>query len=370
MKINNRNELIKRREEYLAHLETQKKKVYVCGGTGCVAGGSMEIYEELKRLIEEKGLRCDITLEADACGDSIGLKKSGCHGFCEMGPVLRIEPAKLFYLKVKPEDCEDIVEKSIVNDEIVDSLIYTRDGIKYPVQEEIPFYKHQTRIVLEDCGQIDAEAIREYIAYGGYSALEKCLFDIDRDEIVKTIYDSNLRGRGGGGFPAGRKWTQVKAQKSPIKYVVCNGDEGDPGAFMDRSIMEGDPHNMLEGMMIAGYAAGATEGYIYVRAEYPLAVERLEKAIAQAREVGILGENILGTDFCFDIHIVKGAGAFVCGEGSALTTSIEGFRGMHRVKPPRTVEQGLFGKPTLLNNVETFANVPIIIQKGETSTRP
>ena len=364
MKINNRNELIKRREEYLAHLETQKKKVYVCGGTGCVAGGSMEIYEELKRLIEEKGLRCDITLEADACGDSIGLKKSGCHGFCEMGPVLRIEPAKLFYLKVKPEDCEDIVEKSIVNDEIVDSLIYTRDGIKYPVQEEIPFYKHQTRIVLEDCGQIDAEAIREYIAYGGYSALEKCLFDIDRDEIVKTIYDSNLRGRGGGGFPAGRKWTQVKAQKSPIKYVVCNGDEGDPGAFMDRSIMEGDPHKMLEGMMIAGYAAGATEGYIYVRAEYPLAVERLEKAIAQAREVGILGENILGTDFCFDIHIVKGAGAFVCGEGSALTTSIEGFRGMPRVKPPRTVEQGLFGKPTLLNNVETFANVPIIIQKG------
>ena len=364
MKINNRNELIKRREEYLAHIETQKKKVYVCGGTGCVAGGSMEIYEELKRLIEEKGLRCDITLEADACGDSIGLKKSGCHGFCEMGPVLRIEPAKLFYLKVKPEDCEDIVEKSIVNDEIVDSLIYTRDGIKYPVQEEIPFYKHQTRIVLEDCGQIDAEAIREYIAYGGYSALEKCLFDIDRDEIVKTIYDSNLRGRGGGGFPAGRKWTQVKAQKSPIKYVVCNGDEGDPGAFMDRSIMEGDPHKMLEGMMIAGYAAGATEGYIYVRAEYPLAVERLEKAIAQAREVGILGENILGTDFCFDIHIVKGAGAFVCGEGSALTTSIEGFRGMPRVKPPRTVEQGLFGKPTLLNNVETFANVPIIIQKG------
>ena len=364
MKINNRNELIKRREEYLAHLETQKKKVYVCGGTGCVAGGSMEIYEELKRLIEEKGLRCDITLEADACGDSIGLKKSGCHGFCEMGPVLRIEPAKLFYLKVKPEDCEEIVEKSIVNDEIVDSLIYTRDGIKYPVQEEIPFYKHQTRIVLEDCGQIDAEAIIEYIAYGGYSALEKCLFDIDRDEIVKTIYDSNLRGRGGGGFPAGRKWTQVKAQKSPIKYVVCNGDEGDPGAFMDRSIMEGDPHKMLEGMMIAGYAAGATEGYIYVRAEYPLAVERLEKAIAQAREVGILGENILGTDFCFDIHIVKGAGAFVCGEGSALTTSIEGFRGMPRVKPPRTVEQGLFGKPTLLNNVETFANVPIIIQKG------
>lgn len=364
MRINNRSELIKYREEFLAHLETQKKKIYVCGGTGCVAGGSMKIYAELKKLIEEKGLNCDVSLESDSCGDSIGLKKSGCHGFCEMGPVLRIEPAKLFYLKVKPENCAEIVEKSIVNNEVVEELIYSRDGIKYPVQEEIPFYKHQTRIVLEDCGQIDAESIDEYIAYGGYSSLEKCLFDIDRDEIVKTIYDSNLRGRGGGGFPAGRKWTQVKAQKSPIKYVVCNGDEGDPGAFMDRSIMEGDPHKMLEGMMIAGYAAGATEGYIYVRAEYPLAVKRLEKAIQQARETGILGENILGTDFCFDIHIVKGAGAFVCGEGSALTTSIEGYRGMPRVKPPRTVEQGLFGKPTLLNNVETFANVPIIIQKG------
>ena len=364
MKINNRNELIKRREEYLTHLETQKKKVYVCGGTGCVAGGSMEIYEELKRLIEEKGLRCDITLEADACGDSIGLKKSGCHGFCEMGPVLRIEPAKLFYLKVKPEDCEEIVEKSIVNDEIVDSLIYTRDGIKYPVQEEIPFYKHQTRIVLEDCGQIDAEAIREYIAYGGYSALEKCLFDIDRDEIVKTIYDSNLRGRGGGGFPAGRKWTQVKAQKSPIKYVVCNGDEGDPGAFMDRSIMEGDPHKMIEGMMIGAYLVGASEGYIYVRAEYPLAVQRLKIAIAQAEECGLLGDNILGTDFSFRLHINRGAGAFVCGEGSALTASIEGNRGMPRVKPPRTTEKGLFEKPTVLNNVETYANVPMIIVNG------
>ena len=366
MKIRNRAELIKCREDALALLKSQTKKIYVCGGTGCVAGGSMEIYEELKRIAEEKGLACQISIEEDACGgeEGIGFKKSGCHGFCEMGPVLRIEPAKLFYLKVKPEDCEEIVTKSIAGDEVVDRLIYSRDDIKYPVQEEIPFYKHQTRIVLEDCGQIDAESVREYIAYGGYSSLEKCLFDMDRDDIVKTISDSNLRGRGGGGFPAGRKWTQVKAQKSDIKYVVCNGDEGDPGAFMDRSIMEGDPHKMLEGMMIAGYASGASEGYIYVRAEYPLAVERLEKAIAQAREIGLLGENILGTDFSFDLKIVKGAGAFVCGEGSALTTSIEGYRGMPRVKPPRTVEQGLFGKPTLLNNVETFANVPIIIEKG------
>ena len=364
MAIENREMLQKSRDAFLEQIDRQTKKIYVCGGTGCVAGGSMEIYERLKELIEEKGLNCQVNLEKEEEGNHIGLKKSGCHGFCEMGPLLRIEPAKLLYLKVSLDDCEEIVEKSIVKDEVIDRLIYSRDGITYPVQEEIPFYKNQERIVLEDCGQIDAESIEEYIAYGGYSSLEKCLFDITPDDIVKTIYDSNLRGRGGGGFPAGRKWTQVKSQKDPIKYVVCNGDEGDPGAFMDRSIMEGDPHKMLEGMMIAGYAAGAKEGYIYVRAEYPLAVQRLDKAITDCRKYGILGKNILGTGFDFDIHIVKGAGAFVCGEGSALTTSIEGDRGMPRVKPPRTVEHGLFGKPTLLNNVETFANVPIIIKNG------
>lgn len=364
MIIKNREMLQSSRKAFLEQIDRQTKKIYVCGGTGCVAGGSMEIFERLKQLIEEKGIRCQVKLEQEVEGEHVGLKKSGCHGFCEMGPLLRIEPAKLLYLKVSLDDCEEIVEKSIIGDEVVDRLIYSRDGITYPVQEEIPFYKNQTRIVLEDCGQIDAESIEEYIAYGGYSSLEKCLFDITPDDIVKTIYDSNLRGRGGGGFPAGRKWSQVKAQKDPVKYVVCNGDEGDPGAFMDRSIMEGDPHKMLEGMMIAGYASGAKEGFIYVRAEYPLAVQRLEKAIADCRRCGILGTNILGTDFEFDIHIVKGAGAFVCGEGSALTTSIEGDRGMPRVKPPRTVEHGLYGKPTLLNNVETFANVPIIIEKG------
>ena len=364
MRINNRTEIKNYRDKFLKELERQKKKIYVCGGTGCVAGGSMEIFHKIQELIEARGLKCEVILEEDGCGETVGLKKSGCHGFCEMGPVLRIEPAKLFYLKVKLEDCEEIVEKSIIGDEVVERLIYNEEGKTYPVQEEIPFYKHQTRTVLEDCGQIDAESINEYIAYGGYSALEKCLFDSTRDDIVKTIYDSNLRGRGGGGFPAGRKWQQVKNQKAEIKYVVCNGDEGDPGAFMDRSIMEGDPHKLLEGMIIAGYAAGAKEGYIYVRAEYPLAVQRLDMAIEQARTEGILGENILGTDFSFDIHIVKGAGAFVCGEGSALTTSIEGNRGMPRVKPPRTVEHGLFNQPTLLNNVETFANVPIIIAKG------
>ena len=362
--LKNRQELIELREAYKASAKAQEKRILVCAGTGCVSSGSLNIFDRLKELIEQNGIKCSLALEKDPHGDEIGMKKSGCHGFCEMGPVLRIEPSKLFYLKVKPEDCREIVEKSIVGDEIVERLIYHRDDIQYPEQEEIPFYKHQTRIVLEDCGQIDSESIKEYIAYGGYSSFEKCLFEMTQDEIIKTISDSNLRGRGGAGFPAGRKWSQVKAQKSPVKYVVCNGDEGDPGAFMDRSIMEGDPHKMLEGMMIAGYASGAGEGYIYVRAEYPLAVERLDNAIRQAREIGLLGENILGTGFSFDLHIVKGAGAFVCGEGSALTTSIEGNRGMPRVKPPRTVENGLFGKPTLLNNVETFANVPIIIEKG------
>jgi NADH-quinone oxidoreductase subunit F len=363
-KILSRQELIYKRTKYSNRLNRQKKKIYVCGGTGCVAGGSIFIYEKLQQIMIEKNIPCEIELEREHEENNIGLKYSGCHGFCEMGPLLRIEPANLLYLKVSIDDCEEIIEKSIVNDEIIDRLIYKKAGKGYPVQEKIPFYKNQTRVVLKDCGQIDAESIEEYIAYGGYSALEKCLFELSEDDIVKMIYDSNLRGRGGGGFPVGRKWSQVKIQKETVKYVVCNGDEGDPGAFMDRSIMEGDPHKMLEGMMIAGVASGAQEGYIYVRAEYPLAVKRLKIAIEQAERVGLLGNNILGSGFNFKIKIVKGAGAFVCGEGSALTTSIEGERGMPRVKPPRTVEQGLYGKPTLLNNVETFANVPIIITNG------
>lgn len=364
MLIKNREELIAKRKRYLNELEKQRKKIYVCAGTGCVAGGSLEIFEKLKDLLHKKNIPCELELKFEAEGDKIGLKQSGCHGFCEMGPLLRIEPAKLLYLKVSVEDCEEIIEKSIISDEVVERLIYKKDGVSYPMQEEIPFYSNQKRVVLEDCGQIDAESIEEYIAYGGYGALEKCLFELNGDEIIKIISDSTLRGRGGGGFPAGRKWSQVRLQKEPVKYVVCNGDEGDPGAFMDRSIMEGDPHKMLEGMMIAAVASGAQEGYIYVRAEYPLAVKRLRMAIEDAKRVGILGENILGTDFNFNVKIVRGAGAFVCGEGSALTVSIEGDRGMPRVKPPRTVEQGLYGKPTLLNNVETFANVPMIITNG------
>ena len=364
MIINSREMLRQERQRFLNMLAGQKKKIYVCAGTGCVAGGSLEIYERLKELLEEKRVPCELELTFEREEERVGLKQSGCHGFCEMGPLLRIEPSELLYLRVSLDDCEEIVERSIIRDEIIDRLIYQKDDIRYPKQNEIPFYSHQKRVVLEDCGQIDAESVEEYIAYGGYEALEKCLFDLSGYDIFKSIYDASLRGRGGGGFPAGRKWSQVRLQKEEIKYVVCNGDEGDPGAFMDRSIMEGDPHKMLEGMIIAGIASGAKEGYVYVRAEYPLAVKRLRKAIEEARRIGILGTDILGTDFSFDIKIVRGAGAFVCGEGSALTVSIEGDRGMPRVKPPRTVEQGLYGKPTLLNNVETFANVPMIIRNG------
>lgn len=345
-------------------LTLQKKQVLICAGTGCVAGGSLKIYAQIKERCEALGLDVCVELQHEPHGESIGLKKSGCHGFCEMGPLLKIEPLGLLYIKVNPEDCEEIVQRSIAGDEAIDRLLYRLNDKTYPAQEEIPFYKKQTRLVLENCGKNDAEDLLEYIAGGGYEALSKALFEMTPEDICKQISESNLRGRGGGGFPTGKKWEQVRRQTEPTKYVVCNGDEGDPGAFMDRSIMEGDPHKMLEGMMIAGYATGAQEGYIYVRAEYPLAVNRLRIAIEKARAAGLLGEHILGSDFSFDIRINRGAGAFVCGEGSALTASIEGNRGMPRVKPPRTVEQGLYAKPTVLNNVETFANVPLIIQKG------
>ncbi len=362
--LRNRADLQHTRETYQQALENQKKKILVCAGTGCVAGGALEIYDKLTELIAAQGLHCEVKLEKEPHDHSIGVKKSGCHGFCEMGPLVRIDPAGWLYIKVQTEDCLEIVEASIVCDNFIDRLAYKQIAKTYQTQEEIPFYKKQTRIVLDHCGQIDATSINEYLALGGYRALEKVLFEMSPDEVIQEINASGLRGRGGGGYPAGRKWSQVKSQAEPIKYVVCNGDEGDPGAFMDRSIMEGDPHRMLQGMMIAGIACGAEAGYIYVRAEYPLAISRLERAIDEARAYGLLGDNILGTGKKFDIKINKGAGAFVCGEGSALTASIEGKRGMPRVKPPRTVEQGLFGKPTVLNNVETFANVPLIIQKG------
>ena len=339
--------------------------VLICAGTGCIAGGSLKVYETMRQECERRGLSVYVGLtEHSGEEKSLHVKMSGCHGFCEMGPLVHIEPLGVMYIHVKPEDCCEIVERTVLRGEIIERLTYQRDGVSYPRQEDIPFYKKQHRVVLASCGTSDAEDLDEYIAKGGYSAFEKALFDMTGVDICKEISDSGLRGRGGGGFPAGRKWESVRRNVSDVKYVVCNGDEGDPGAFMDRSIMEGNPHSVLEGMMIAGVATGAGEGYIYVRAEYPLAVKRLQTAIDRAMEAGLLGEDIMGSGFCFHIHINRGAGAFVCGEGSALTASIEGKRGMPRVKPPRTVDQGLWGKPTVLNNVETFANVPGILRQG------
>ncbi len=364
-KIINREALSKARETAKKSVESRRCRILICAGTGCLAGGSGEIYEKMCELVaDEPNIEVQFGAELAHGDGDIGIHKSGCHGFCEMGPLMRIEPGGLLYTKVRLEDCEEIFNRTIKNGEVIHELLFKREGAEYQRQDDIPFYKKQTRNVLKNCGQIDAEHIEEYLAVGGYKALEKALFEMTPDDVIKEVSESNLRGRGGGGFPTGYKWTQVARQAEKIRYVVCNGDEGDPGAFMDRSVMEGDPHKMIEGMMIAAYAVRAQEGYIYVRAEYPLAISRLKLAIAQAEECGLLGDNILGTEFSFRLHINRGAGAFVCGEGSALTASIEGNRGMPRVKPPRTVEQGLFEKPTVLNNVETFANVPMIIQEG------
>ena len=339
--------------------------VLICAGTGCIAGGALKIYENLKNECESRGLPVYIGLKHDSDEEkSLHIKMSGCHGFCEMGPLVHIAPMGIMYIHVKPEDCHEILEKTVLGGEIIDRLVYRLNGVAYPRQEDIPFYKKQHRVVLEHCGTSGAQDIEEYIAKGGYSGFERALFEMTDEQICRDIIDSGLRGRGGGGFPAGQKWDGARRQQADKKYIVCNGDEGDPGAFMDRSIMEGNPHSVIEGMMIAALAAGSDEGYIYVRAEYPLAVERLRIAIARDEELGLLGDNILGTDFSFHLHINRGAGAFVCGEGSALTASIEGKRGMPRVKPPRTVEQGLWARPTVLNNVETYANVPQIILRG------
>ncbi len=362
--LKNRDDLIRLRRDCRETLAAQQKKVFVCAGTGCLSVGSMEVYKQLVQALSENGVECAVEFMREPHGNDVSVKKSGCLGLCELGPLIRIEPQGYLYTKVSSEDCGEIVQKTILRGEFIERLGCRNGDLVHRRQEDIPFYKKQTRLVLGHCGQADATSIHEYIGIGGFSAFEKALFDMTPDQIVSEISESNLRGRGGGGFPTGRKWSQVKRQKAEQKYIVCNGDEGDPGAFMDQSVMEGDPLRMLEGMMIAGLACGATEGYIYVRAEYPMAVSRLRAAISQATELGLLGKNILGSGFDFTIQISRGAGAFVCGEGSALTASIEGKRGMPRVKPPRTVEQGLFNMPTVLNNVETFANVPLIIENG------
>ena len=364
-RLRSREDLAEARTISEKRIENIKCRVLICAGTGCLAGGSEKIYERICALTGNDP-DAEIVFGEEVAHSPIDtdVEKSGCHGFCEMGPLVRIEPYNYLYIKVRPEDCDEIYNTTILGGKPVERLLYKMDGVTYPAQDDIPFYAKQMRLVLKNCGRIGAEHIEEALAFDGYKALEKALFTMTPDEVIDVIYDSNLRGRGGGGFQTGYKWKQVARQEEKTRYIVCNGDEGDPGAFMDRSVMEGDPHKMIEGMLIAAYAVGAADGYIYVRAEYPLAVSRLKIAIAQAEEAGLIGDDILGSGFSFRLHINKGAGAFVCGEGSALTASIEGERGMPRTKPPRTVEQGLFGKPTVLNNVETYANVPMIILNG------
>ena len=366
--IQNTEQLSQVRQDALTELNRYDCRILVCSGTGCIATGSDKIYKLFQELVKETpGILLEFAPHDEGEHTQlVGVKKTGCQGFCELGPLVRIQKCNqvIQYVKVQPGDCRDIFEQTVLGDVILERLLYHKDEQKYVQPSEIPFIAKQTRIVLENCGKLDAESLNEYLAAGGFLALEKAMTRMTQDEVIDEIDKSGLRGRGGGGFPTGRKWKQVARQKDPIRYVVCNGDEGDPGAFMDGSVMEGDPFKLIEGMMIAAYAVKAQDGYIYVRAEYPMSVARLRHAIALLEERGLLGDNILGTDFSFHLHINRGAGAFVCGEGSALTASIEGNRGMPRVKPPRTVEKGLWERPTVLNNVETYANVPKIILQG------
>ena len=363
--IQNKEALAQVREDAKKTLESYSCRILVCSGTGCIATGSEKIYEKFIEITKDApGVVLEFAPHDE--GEHVGVKRTGCQGICELGPLVRIQKGDkvVQYTKVQLSDCEEIFKRSVVGDEILERLLYKQNDVTYEKPEEIPFIAKQTRLVLENCGKFDAESLDEYIASGGFSALEKAMFELTPDQIIDEVDKSGLRGRGGGGFPAGKKWKQVARQKETIRYVVCNGDEGDPGAFMDGSVMEGDPYRLIEGMMIAAYAVKAADGYIYVRAEYPISVKRLRHAIAELESRGLLGDNIMGTDFSFHMHINRGAGAFVCGEGSALTASIEGNRGMPRVKPPRTVEKGLWEKPTVLNNVETYANVPKIILNG------
>jgi NADH:ubiquinone oxidoreductase subunit F (NADH-binding)/(2Fe-2S) ferredoxin len=328
--------------------------ILVCGGTGCESSHADDIYKNLIAECEAQGVK-----------DEVQIVKTGCFGFCEQGPIVKILPEDSFYVQVKPEDAKELISEHIIKGREVTRLLYNKDkSHKHAQVEEIEFYQKQFRIVLRNCGFIDPEKIDEYIARDGYSALEKVLFDMTPDEIIGELKTAGLRGRGGAGFPTWMKWNFTKMAENDQKFVVCNADEGDPGAYMDRSTLEGDPHTVLEAMTICGKAIGASQGFIYIRAEYPLAIHRLEVAMEQAREYGLLGKDILGSGFDFDIEIRLGAGAFVCGEETALLQSIEGFRGMPQPRPPFPAVKGLWQKPTCINNVETWANIPVIINKG------
>ena len=346
-----------------------KRRIMVCAGTGCVAHGSMEVYDKLLKAAKEAKLPVVVELghhEKDAYKGAEYIATSGCHGFCQIGPLIHIMPDDILYCHVKPKDVSDIVEKTLKGGEVIDKLLYKEPNTKERKKgrADIPFYAGQHRIALRRCGEVDPESLDAYLADGGFAALEKALFELTPKKVLKEVDDANLRGRGGAGFPAGRKWRSCIEAEGDERFVICNGDEGDPGAFMDRSIMEGDPYAVIEGLMLAAYVVGAKQGYIYVRHEYPLAVSRITKAIETMREEGLLGEDILGSAFSFDIQINRGGGAFVCGESTALMRSLEGKVGEPRAKYVRSVVKGLFDKPTVLNNVETLACVPYIINIG------
>jgi NADH:ubiquinone oxidoreductase subunit F (NADH-binding) len=343
-------------------------KIMVCAGTGCKSSGSMDIFDQLKEEIEELDGEVKIGLLSDNGHgdlDEVEVEISGCHGFCDEGPLVRIDPMGILYTNVEVEDVESIVNRTVKKGELAENLCYrSADGEVFPKEEEIPFYRGQQRMVLGNCGKIDPESIESYEATGGYSALEKAMTEMTPKEVWREVLDANLRGRGGAGFPTGRKWQFAHEEEADQKYVIANCDEGDPGAFMDRSLTEGDPHRVIEGLATAGYATGASQGFIYVRAEYPLAVKRMNKAIDDAYEAGYLGEDIFGSGFSFDMKVKRGAGAFVCGEETALISSLEGEAGRPHPRPPYPAHSGLYDKPTTINNVETLGNVPMIIQNG------
>ena len=355
------------KKEYAKKIALLKREIIVCAGTGCTANGSLKVYEELKKQIENAGLNLVVKLDFEEDKkDPHYVMSSGCQGFCQMGPLVTIEPDHIQYVHVKPEDVNEIVYTTLVGNKLVDRLLY-KDPVtqqSYKGTSSIPFYARQQRTVLKNCGHIDPNSIFEYIGKDGYYGAYKALTEMSDEDICNNLLLSGLRGRGGGGFPTGRKWDLTRIQPGTKKYIVCNADEGDPGAFMDRSILEGNPHSVLEGMIIAAKAIGADEGYIYVRTEYPLACRRIKEAIAEAERFGLLGENIFNSGQNLKIHVMEGAGAFVCGEETALIASIEGKRGMPMPKPPFPAQSGLFGKPTCINNVETLSAVPLIIFNG------
>jgi NADH-quinone oxidoreductase subunit F len=359
-------ELEKTSAGYAAATAGLKCRLILCAGTGCVANGALAVCEALVATMNEYNLKIKLELAVHEDNHDVNyISRSGCQGFCQMGPLLRIEPAGILYTRVKPSDVPEIVTRTLIKGEIIERLLYLNPvtGKYCKGDEEISFYNRQHRVVLSNC-MIEPDNIAEYIYRGGYYAARTAITGLNSQEICQKILDSGLRGRGGGGFPTGRKWQITLAVENNKKYIVCNGDEGDPGAFMDRSVMEGNPHGVIEGMLIAGKAVGADEGYIYVRAEYPLAVERIRNAVKAAAGAGLLGNNLFGTAFNFKLHVMEGAGAFVCGEETALLASIEGKRGMPMPKPPYPAQKGLWGKPTVINNVETLASVPMIIRDG------